>query len=116
MFLTYSTTYIIISITYSLTIYWLFQKLNKITTEGLIQQKKSIKKQFWVFIIAFTFKLTYYLSQVFMNKNDYFLGAFIGGTINIIWNSFPITYMLLEHHKTFRTQLDKRDIANLRLV
>ena len=43
-----------------------------------------------------------------MNVNNYFTGAMIGATINVIWNAFPITYMLLEHQKSFSVQLNSR--------
>ena len=45
-----------------MTIYWLIRKLNKITTDGLAGQKKSVKRQFWVFFVAFCCKGAYYFS------------------------------------------------------
>ena len=111
VFILYSTSYSLIAIVYSVTILWLIRKLNKITTDGLAGQKQSVKRQFWVFFIAFCCKGTYYFSQIYVDNADYFLGAMIGGTINVIWNAFPITYMLMEQRKTFQAQLSMRRIS-----
>ena len=43
-----------------------------------------------------------------MNVNDAFEGELIGAVINPIWNALPITYMLLEHRKSFSVQLTNR--------
>ena len=65
MFITFSATYAILSISYTLTITYMLHTLNKLTDDGLKSQINSVKKQFILFFAGFMMKMIYYFVEIF---------------------------------------------------
>ena len=103
MFICYSVCYIVMLILYSWIILFLHQKLDKLTIDGLLTQKRSVRIQFLFFFIAQVLKSAYYIIATQIPNENYFSAVLVGNIINPVWNSFPITYVLYEHHKAFRS-------------
>ena len=104
MFITLTTTYVALTLVYVVTIMHLLKMLGKLCRDGMEIQTKSVKKQFVFFLIGFVVKTFFYTGQLWLYKDAYFAGIFIGDVASISWNIAPIVYVLFEHHRTFRAQ------------
>ena len=102
MFFTLSSTYIILTTVYVIVIANLLKSLDKLCQDGMELQTKSVKRQFWFFLVGFLFKTLFYISELWLFKYYYFTGVIILDFISISWNITPIAFVLFEHHRTFK--------------
>ena len=104
--------YTIVTILYVVVIIYLIRQLNKINESDLQREKKSIIKQFILFLIGYI-AWTLYITIEYFNENDNAL--FVDGIIHAVavalWDIVPITYMLLVHHRTFRSMIKQLSLS-----
>ena len=104
--------YTIVTILYVVIIIYLIRQLNKIHESDLQREKKSIIKQFILFLIGYI-AWTLYIIIEYFNESDNAL--FVDGIIHAVaialWDIAPITYMLFVHHRTFRSMIKQLSLS-----
>ena len=105
--------YTIVTILYIVVIIYLIKQLNKINESDLQREKKSIIRQFILFLVGYI-AWTLYITIEYFNENENAL--FVDGIIHAVavalWDIVPITYMLFVHLRTFRSMIKQLSLAN----
>ena len=98
--------YTLVTILYVIVIIYLIKQLNKINESDLYREKISIIRQFILFLIGYT-AWTIYITVEYFNtsENALFVDGIIHAVAVALWDILPITYMLLVHHRTFRSMI-----------
>ena len=104
MFWTFDVAFIILALVYSVVCIQLLHKLRQLLQDGirLKAETNTIKMQFIVFLIGYVTKVLYYMTEILLDEDRAFLGELLAGLLNPIWNVIPFTYVLIQHHKTFK--------------
>ena len=98
--------YTVVTILYIVVIAYLIRHLNKIDEGELNEERVSIIRQFILFLIGYFAWTVYIIIEVFNNNDDaLFVDGIIHAVAVVLWDIVPITYMLMVHHRTFRSMV-----------
>ena len=106
--------YTLVTILYIIVINYLIKHLNKINESDLYREKISIIRQFILFLVGYVAWTAYIIVEVFNeHDNALFVDAIIHSVAVALWDIVPITYMLLVHHRTFRSMIKQLRLSTM---
>ena len=96
----------LVTIIYVVVIWFLIGQLKKINEQELRSEKRSIIRQFSVFLAGYTAGVVYAFIEYFNpTQYSYFVDQVSLSVTVIVWDVIPVTYMLFVHHRTFRSMI-----------
>ena len=106
--------YTVVTILYIIVMCNLIKQLNKINEHELEHERMSIIRQFACFLAGYVAWTIYIIIENFNpTKEAMFVDSVSHAIAIILWDVVPITYMLLVHHRTFRSMISQLKLSTV---
>ena len=106
--------YTLVTILYIIVIIYLIKHLNKINEGDFNKERISIIRQFTLFLVGYSAWTIYIVVEVFNDSSEaLFVDGIIHAVAVVLWDIVPITYMLMVHHRTFRSMIKQLKLSIL---